>query len=165
MTSAAAPTQTSTDRIERTLVIKAPRERVWNMISNAEAFGRWFGCDLKGQTFTPGQVTRGPITIEGYTHVMFEVKVERMEPQTVLAWRWHPYAVDPKVDYSGEEPTLVTWTLKDAPGNATLVHIVESGFDKVPPHRRMEAFRMNSGGWDGQLDNIRTHAEDTNYQP
>jgi hypothetical protein len=67
--------------------------------------------------------------------------------------------VDPKGDYSGEEPTLVTWTLLDAPNNATLVKTVESGFDKVPPHRRLEAFRMNSGGWDGQLDNIRRHAE------
>jgi uncharacterized protein YndB with AHSA1/START domain len=104
-------------------------------------------------------VARGPITIEGFTHVMFDVMVERVEPQGVLSWRWHPYAVDPKVDYSGEEPTLVTWTLQDAPNNATLVKTVESGFDKVPPHRRLEAFRMNSGGWDAQLDNIRRHAE------
>lgn len=150
----------ATDRIERSIVVQAPRERVWQMLSNAETFGRWFGADLKGQTFTPGKVTRGPITIKGYTHVMFDVKVERVEPQSVLAWRWHPYAVDPKVDYSAEEPTLVTWTLQDAPNGATLVKTVESGFDKVPPHRRLEAFRMNSGGWDGQLDNIRRHAEE-----
>jgi uncharacterized protein YndB with AHSA1/START domain len=149
------------DRIERSIVIQAPRARVWHLLSNAEAFGRWFGADLAGQTFTTGQVTRGPITIEGFTHIMFEVKVERMQPQEVVAWRWHPYPVDPQVDYSQEEPTLVTWTLQDAPGNATLVRTVESGFDKVPPHRRMEAFRMNSGGWDSQLQNIRRHAEAT----
>jgi uncharacterized protein YndB with AHSA1/START domain len=90
------------------------------------------------------------------------VKVERVEPPSVLAWRWHPYAVDPAVDYSREEPTLVTWTLQDAPDNATLVKTVESGFDKVPPNRRMEAFRMNSGGWDAQLKNIRLRAEQEN---
>lgn len=152
-------TAQATDRIERTIVVNAPRARVWQLLSNAESFGRWFGADLKGQTFTPGQVTRGPITIPGFEHVMFDVKVERLEPQTVFAWRWHPYAIDPKVDYSQEERTLVTWTLQDAPNNATLVKTVESGFDKVPPHRRMEAFRMNSGGWDAQLENIRRHAE------
>jgi len=158
MSTTAEITQAS-DRIERSILIQAPRAKVWKLISDAESFGRWFGADLTGQSFTPGKVARGPITIEGFTHVMFDVKVERVEPQTVLSWRWHPYAVDPKVDYSGEEPTLVTWTLLDAPDNATLVKTVESGFDKVPPHRRLEAFRMNSGGWDGQLDNIRRHAE------
>jgi uncharacterized protein YndB with AHSA1/START domain len=156
----AAPTVT--DRIERSILVNAPRERVWQLLSNAESFGRWFGANLDGQTFTPGQVTRGPITIDGFTHVLFEVMVERVEPPSVLAWRWHPYAVDPEVDYSQEEPTLVTWTLEDAPGNATRVKTVESGFDKVPPQRRFEAFRMNSGGWDAQLKNIRLRAEQEN---
>ncbi|MDH6591281.1 uncharacterized protein YndB with AHSA1/START domain [Variovorax sp. TBS-050B] len=149
----------SADRIERSILIQAPRAKVWQLLSDAERFGRWFGADLQGQRFAPGEVARGPITIEGFTHVMFEVKVERVEPQSLLSWRWHPYAVDPKVDYSAEEPTLVTWTLHDAPGNATLVKTVESGFDKVPPHRRLEAFRMNTGGWEGQLENVRRHAE------
>jgi uncharacterized protein YndB with AHSA1/START domain len=157
--SASTASPPVTDRIERTIVINAPRERVWKLLSDAESFGRWFGANLEGQTFTPGQVTRGPITIEGYTHIMFDVTVERVEPPSVLAWRWHPYAVDPKVDYSAEEPTLVTWTLQEAPNQTTLVKTVESGFDKVPPHRRMEALRMNSGGWDAQLQNIRRRAE------
>ncbi|WP_332812955.1 SRPBCC family protein [Ramlibacter sp.] len=149
----------SSDRIERSILIDAPRARVWRLLSDAEAFGRWFGADLRGQAFAAGQVARGPITIEGYTHILFEVRVERVQPQELLAWRWHPYAVDPQVDYSGEEPTLVTWTLHDAPNGATLVKTVESGFDKVPPQRRLEAFRMNSRGWDAQLQNIRRHAE------
>jgi uncharacterized protein YndB with AHSA1/START domain len=80
-----------------------------------------------------------------------------MEPENVFAYRWHPYAVDPKADYSQEEPTLVTFTLEDAPGGGTLLKVVESGFDKVPPGRRMEAFRMNSRGWEGQMDNIVRH--------
>jgi uncharacterized protein YndB with AHSA1/START domain len=150
-------TATNTDRIERSVVISAPRERVWRALSNAEEFGAWFGARLQGQTFAPGKRARGQITYPGYEHVYFDVVIDRVEPQDLLSYRWHPYAVDPAVDYSKEEPTLVTFTLKDAPGNGTLLTVVESGFDKVPPHRRAEAFRMNSGGWDGQMANIVRH--------
>ena len=144
----------STDRIERKVTIDAPRERVWRALANAETFGEWFGANLKGQTFKPGERARGQITIKGYEHVWFDVVVERIVPPTMLSYRWHPYAIDPAVDYSKEEPTLVTFTLSDAPGNGTLLTVVESGFDKVPPHRRLEAFRMNSAGWEGQLRKI-----------
>jgi uncharacterized protein YndB with AHSA1/START domain len=147
-----------TDRIERSILIDAPRERVWRALSNAEEFGTWFGANLKGQAFAAGQRARGNITYPGYEHIFFDVLVERVEPQQVLAFRWHPYAVDPAVDYSQEEPTLVTFTLEDAPDNGTVLKVVESGFDKVPPHRRLEAFRMNSGGWDAQMENIKRHA-------
>ena len=148
----------STDRIERSIQINAPRSRVWRALANAEEFGSWFGANLKGQTMAPGRRVQGAITIKGYEHVMFDVMVERVEPETLLAFRWHPYAVDPAIDYSKEERTLVTFMLADA-GSGTLLKTVESGFDKVPPSRRMEAFRMNSGGWDGQLKNIRGFAE------
>jgi uncharacterized protein YndB with AHSA1/START domain len=146
-----------TDRIERSVIVKAPRDRVWRAISNAEEFGTWFGVNLKGQTFSPGQLVRGPITIAGYEHVIWEVRIERIEPPNLLSYRWHPYAIDPKVDYTKEEPTLVTFTLTDASGNATLLTLVESGFDKVPPERRQEAFRMNSRGWSAQMDNVARH--------
>ena len=151
-------TTSETDRIERSVVVQASRERVWRALSNAEEFGAWFGANLKGQTFTPGKRTRGQITIPGYTHVVFDVVIDRVEPQTLLSYRWHPYAVDPKVDYDAEEPTLVTFTLKDAPGGATVLTVVESGFDRVPPHRRLEALRMNTGGWEAQLQNVARHA-------
>jgi uncharacterized protein YndB with AHSA1/START domain len=147
-----------TDRIERSILIDAPRERVWRALSNAEEFGTWFGANLKGQAFAAGQRARGNITYPGYEHIFFDVLVERVEPRELLAFRWHPYAVDPAVDYSQEEPTLVTFTLEDAPDNGTVLKVVESGFDKVPPHRRLEAFRMNSGGWDAQMENIKRHA-------
>jgi uncharacterized protein YndB with AHSA1/START domain len=151
------PTATETDRIERSIQINAPRSRVWRALSNAEEFGNWFGANLKGQAFAPGQRVQGPITIEGYKHVMFDVIVERVEPEKLLTYRWHPYAVDPKIDYTKEQRTLVTFTLKDA-ADGTLLTVVESGFDNVPPERRMEAIRMNSGGWEGQLRNIQRHA-------
>jgi len=148
----------TSDRIERSVVIDAPRSRVWRALTEPDEFGRWFGVNLTGQTFAPGQRTRGPITHEGYTHIMFDVLVDRMEPQRSISWRWHPHPADPKVDYDAEEPTRVTFSLEDAPGGGTLLRVVESGFDKLPPHRRMEAFRMNSGGWDFQMERIRAHA-------
>lgn len=149
-------TTTDTDRIERSIVINAPRERVWRALTNAEEFGTWFGANLKGQTFAPGKRARGQITsaVCGHENVFFDVVMDRIEPQDLLSFRWHPFAIDPAIDYAQEEPTLVTFTLGDAPGNGTLLKVVESGFDKVPPHRRMEAFRMNSGGWEAQLANI-----------
>ncbi|MDQ6924040.1 MAG: SRPBCC family protein [Pseudomonadota bacterium] len=150
-------TVSDTDRIERSVVINAQRERVWRALSNAEQFGTWFGANLKGQTFAPGQRARGPITIPGYEHIHFDVVIERIEPQDLLSYRWHPYAVDPAVDYTKEQPTLVTFTLKDMPGKSTLLTVVESGFDNVPPHRRLKAFRMNSRGWEGQMNNIARH--------
>jgi len=147
----------SSNRIERSVVIQAPRERVWRALSDAEAFGTWFGADLKRQRFEAGRRTRGRITIAGYTHVWFDVVIDRIEPQSLLSYRWHPYAVDPAIDYGQETPTLVTFTLQDAPGRATRLTVVESGFDKVPPQRRLEAFRMNDQGWDAQIRNIVRH--------
>ena len=150
-------TASDTDRIERSVLIDVPRERVWRALSNAEEFGTWFGADLKGQTFAAGKRARGRVTFPGYEHVWFDIVVERVEPSSLLSYRWHPYAVDPAVDYSTEPPTLVTFTLNDAPNGATRLTVVESGFDKVPAHRRREAFRMNTEGWDGQIENIVHH--------
>jgi len=150
-------TTADTDRIERSIVINAPRDRVWHALSNAEDFGKWFGANLQGQTFAAGQRTRGQITISGYEHIWFDVVVERIEPKDLLSYRWHPYAIDPAIDYEQEPPTLVTFLLKDAPGNGTLLTVVETGFDKLPPQRRLEAFRMNGSGWTAQLNNIARH--------
>ncbi len=148
---------TETDRIERSIVINAPRARVWRALTNAEEFGSWFGVDLKGKTFAPEQRVQGPITIEGYEHIVFDVIVERVEPERLFSYRWHPFPIDPNIDYEKEQRTVVTFTLDDA-GDGTLLTVVESGFDKVPPERRFEAFRMNSLGWEGQMDNIQRHA-------
>ena len=149
--------ESNSDRIERSVLVDAPRERVWRALSNAEDFGAWFGADLKGRAFAPGQPTRGRITYPGHEHVWFDIVIDRIQPQALLSYRWHPYAIDPAVDYAAEEPTLVTFTLEDAPGNGTLLKVVESGFDRVPPQRRAEAFRMNSRGWDSQMKNIVRH--------
>lgn len=146
-----------TNCIERSIVINAPRDRVWRALSNSDEFSAWFGVDLKGQAFVAGQRARGQITHCGYEHVWFDVVFERIEPQNLLSYRWHPFAVDPTQDYTKEQPTLVTFTLKDIPDNGTLLTVLESGFDNVPPHRRLEAFRMNDHGWEAQINNIARH--------
>ncbi|PYQ24314.1 MAG: vanillate O-demethylase oxidoreductase VanB [Acidobacteria bacterium] len=147
---------TSTDRIEKKIVLRAPRARVWRALADAEQFGAWFGADLKGASFRPGSRVRGRITAPGYEHLSLEVVVERMEPERRLSWRWHPYAVDPKVDYSSEPTTLVEFELQDAP-EGTLLTVVESGFDRIPAARRAEAWRMNDQGWSAQMQNIERH--------
>jgi len=131
----------NTDRIEKKVTLRAPRSRVWRAIASAEEFGAWFGVKLEG-AFAAGGKTRGKITSPGYEHLTLEVLVERIDPERYLAFRWHPYAIDPKVDYSSEPTTLVEFSLEEKDG-ATELTIVESGFDRVPLARRGEAFRMN----------------------
>ena len=146
-----------TDRVERSILINGSRERVWHALTNAEQFGVWFGADLSGQQFLPGQRTRGKMTQPGCADIYFDAVIARIEPQTVFSLHWHPYAVRPGVDYSGEQATLVTFTLKDAPGNGILLTVVESGFDRVPAERRAEAFQMHQQGWEIQLNNLANH--------
>jgi len=152
-------TTTSTDRIEKTVTLTAPRARVWHAIADARQFGEWFHVRLDGE-FAVGATIRGHITYPGYEYITMEVVVERMEPERFFSYRWHPYAIDPKVDYSPEPMTLVEFTLEDAPGGTRLT-IVESGFDRVPLARRAEAFRMNSDGWSEQMQNIERYVTRT----
>jgi uncharacterized protein YndB with AHSA1/START domain len=139
----------STDRIEKRVVLRAPRSRVWRAISNSEEFGTWFRITLDG-VFAEGRTVRG-----SHEHFKVEMLVERIEPERYFSYRWHPYPNDPAVDYSAEPTTLVEFTLEDAEGGGgTALTIVESGFDRIPLARRAEAFRMNDAGWDGQIKNL-----------
>src|SRR5215813_3922283 len=134
-----------TDRIERQVVIRAPRSRVWRALTDPKEFGAWFGVRVDG-VFAPGARVRGRITHEGYEHLTWDITIDRMEPERVFSWRWHPYAVEPGIDYSAERPTLVVFELADVEGGTRLT-VVESGFDDVPLARRAQAYRMNSEGW------------------
>jgi uncharacterized protein YndB with AHSA1/START domain len=145
----------STDRIEKTIVLNAPRSRVWRALANAGEFGAWFGASLEG-AFAPGARVKGQITIPGYEHVSMDLAIERVEPEKLLSFRWHPYAIEPGVDYSSEPPTLVEFHLEEVAGG-TQVTVVESGFDRIPLARRAEAFRMNEDGWGQQLESIARH--------
>lgn len=145
-----------TDRIERQILLKAPRSCVWRALSNAEEFDAWFGVALTGGAFTAGQRVQGHITYPGFEHVVFDVLIGRVEAEKCLSWRWHPAAIDRAIDYSQESTTLVLFELKEVEGD-TLLGVVECGFDNVPPQRRADAFRMNSGGWEEQMKNIEAH--------
>jgi uncharacterized protein YndB with AHSA1/START domain len=144
------------DRIDKDIVLRAPLDRVWRAISSAREFGAWFGVDVSDGEFAPGARVRGRVTHPGYEHLVWDVVVERMEPPHVLAWRWHPDAVDADKDYSSEPMTLVTFELREAAGG-TQLHISESGFDRLPADRRDRAYRGNEEGWSGQLRAIEQH--------
>ena len=146
----------STDRIEKQIVMKAPRARVWRALADAGEFGRWFGCAFEG-AFVPGATVKGKIAMGGkYDGVPIEIVIDRVEPETLFSYRWHPAAIDANVDYGGEPMTLVEMRLDDAPGGTRLT-IVESGFDRIPIARRAEALRMNTGGWAMQAERIAAH--------
>ncbi len=142
----------STDRIEKTIVLRAPRSRVWRALASADEFGAWFGVALEG-SFAPGARLTGRITTPGYEHVTTEIRVEQVEPEQLLSYRWHPHAVEPGVDYASEPATLVEFHLADVAGGTQLT-VVESGFDRLPLARRAAAFRRNDHGWDEQITNI-----------
>ena len=146
------PTGTSTDRIEKLVNLDAPRSRVWRALTDVKQFNAWFGSALTG-VFTPGAEVSGKLTFKGYEHVTMTVWIETMEPERLFSFRWHPYAIEPGVDYSAEPTTLVSFALEDAP-DGTRLTIVESGFDAIPASRRATAFSMNSAGWDGQAKNL-----------
>ncbi len=145
------------DRIEKSIDLKAPQARVWKALTDHREFGTWFGVRLDGP-FKPGQPSTGQITIKGFDHVRWSAVVQKIEPERYFSYTWHPYAIDPKVDYSGEPSTLVEFFLEKS-AKGTLVRVVESGFEKLPPERRDISFRMNDGGWAAQLGNIAKHVE------
>jgi uncharacterized protein YndB with AHSA1/START domain len=148
-----------TDRIEKSVELKASLSRVWRALTDHREFGAWFRVQLD-TPFAPGKTVRGQITHPGYEHMKWEMVVQKMEPERLFSFTWHPYAVDPDQDYSSEVPTLVEFTLEKS-ATGTLLRVVESGFDKLPDKRRLEAFRMNETGWSEQMKNFARHVDQT----
>lgn len=151
--------KSSTDRIEKQIEINVPIQRVWKALTDYREFGERFRVKLE-QPFVVGKASSGRITYPGYEHVTMRIIIHRMDAPHHFAYRWHPYAVDPAVDYSVETPTLVEFELTPT-AKGTLLRVTESGFDSIPIGRRDEAFRMNNGGWEEQLRNIQTYAHAT----
>jgi uncharacterized protein YndB with AHSA1/START domain len=143
------------NRIEKHIEIKAPVSRVWRALTDYREFGEWFRVKLESP-FVPGQLSQGYITYPGYEHLKLEAIVQKLEPEQLFSFTWHPYAIDPKIDYSHEPPTLVEFKLEKI-ATGTLLTVTESGFEKLPADRRLEAFRMNDGGWAQQVKNIESH--------
>jgi uncharacterized protein YndB with AHSA1/START domain len=159
---------TATDRIEKTIVLRAPRHRVWRALADAKEFGSWFGMKLDGP-FTPGACLRGEIVPtkvdaevakaqQEHAGKPFEITVEQMEPERLFSFRWHPFAVEPGVDYSAEPTTLIVFTLEEV-ADGTRLTVTESGFDRIPLARRAQAFQANEQGWGHVLKLIETHLD------
>lgn len=146
--------------IEKRIELKAPVSRVWRALTNYREFGQWFRVALDGP-FVPGQTARGNITWPGYEHLVWQAVIQKMEPERLFSFTWHPYAVDPGNDYSKETQTLVEFRLEPT-GTGTLLTVTESGFENVPAGRRAEAFRMNEGGWTQQMKNIEAYIAQSN---
>src|SRR5262245_18562693 len=150
-----------TDRIEKKVVLRAPRDRVWNAIADAKQFGTWFGVELDG-SFVAGTKLNARIrptkvdaetakTQQKFDGMAFAITVERVDAMRELAFRWHPFAIEPNVDYSSEPTTLVQFVLDEVAGGTQLT-ITESGFDRLPPERRAKAFEANDSGWQKQTE-------------
>jgi len=173
-----SPTRQVTDRIEKRVILRAPLARVWKAIGDSGEFGRWFGAKLDGP-FVPGARLRGTFAEQPPADVVIEFQkklglqpsaiklpapnevfctVERVEPNRLLSFRWIPYGIDAEIDPANEPTTLVELRLEETAGG-TLLTIVESGFDKVPAHRRARAFLMNDEGWTQQANNLQKHVE------
>lgn len=154
----------STDRIEKKILLHAPRDRVWRALTDADEFGSWFGMKFES-SFTPGGRVRATIVgtavdasvaaaqkqWEGFT---FEIAIDRIEPQRLFSFRWHPG--EPGIDYSKEPATLVAFTLDETP-EGVLLTVTESGFDQIPLERRAKAFSQNEQGWTMVLTLIEKH--------
>jgi uncharacterized protein YndB with AHSA1/START domain len=144
-----------TKKIEKQIELKAPVSRVWRALTDHQEFGEWFRVKLEGP-FVPGKVSLGHMTYPGYEHVRWESVIQKVEPEHYFSFTWHPYAVDPKIDYSAETPTLVEFKLLESAGG-TLLTVIESGFDRIPFSRQLEAIRKNTNGWDVQMRNIEAY--------
>jgi uncharacterized protein YndB with AHSA1/START domain len=149
----------TTDRIHKEVLLRAPRARVWQALSDMREFGAWFGIDLPDGSFRQGAQVAGQVTHPGYTHLTLRLSVEQVEPERLLSFRWHPDALEPNVDYDQEPTTLVAFELQGVP-DGILLTIDESGFDQLPAHRRADAYRGNESGWAEQMVNIARHIGD-----
>ena len=147
----------STDRIQKKVHLRAPRNRVWKAISDSKQFGSWFGMKVEGP-FTANTTVKAtivPTTVDpevakeqkAFEGMPFELYIERVEPERLFTFRWHPGAMQPKPE---DPTTLVCFELEDA-ADGILLTVTESGFDRIPLARRAKAFAENEGGWAAQM--------------
>lgn len=146
----------SSDRIEKKILLRAPWKRIWSALTDSAQFGDWFGVQFNGP-FLPGATMRGVLvgtTVnpevakaqKKHEGLPFEIKIERMDPERLFSFRWHPFAIERDVDYSAEPTTLIEFVLEETP-DGILLTVTESGFDGIPLARRAKAFEANEGGW------------------
>lgn len=141
--------------IMNSVLLNAPISNVWNALIEYGKFGEWFGVKLEGP-FVVGQLSQGKIIYPGYEHVSWEAVIQEIKPECLFSFTWHPYAIDPAIDYSKEIPTLVEFKLEEF-SEGTLVSVFETGFEKIPSYRQDDAYQMNLVGWAEQMKNIKKY--------
>lgn len=147
------------DRIEKRIILRAPRSRVWRALTDARELGTWFGIALDGRVaFAPGVRVQGQITSKGYEHLVWDVTIECMEPEHLFSWRGHAHPLEPGPDASDEPTTLVVFEFEEI-AKGTLLRITESGFDRIPLARRAAMYRGNGAGWEVQMKAIARHVD------
>jgi uncharacterized protein YndB with AHSA1/START domain len=145
-----------TDRIEKKFLLRVPLKRVWTALSDSAEFGTWFGMKFN-DPFVPGALMHGTIVPtkvnadvakaqKEYEGMPVEITIEKMEPERLFSFRWHPYAIERDVDYSAEPTTLIEFVLQEMKDGVMLT-VTESGFDQIPLSRRVKAFTANEQGW------------------
>lgn len=158
------------DQIQKKVLLHASRARVWRALTNAEEFGKWFGVKFEGP-FTAGKPVRGviaPTTVDAevakaqqpYAGMPFEINIDRIDPEQLFSFRWHPFAIEQDVDYSSEPTTLIAFTLEEVADGVVLT-VTESGFNQIPLARRAKAFEMNEQGWGMQMKLIEKYLAQT----
>lgn len=145
------------NRIEKHIELHAAPSQVWSALTDYRKFGEWFRVKWENP-FVVGQTVRGQLTYPGYEQHTVEITIQKIDPESIFSFTWHPYALDINRDYSSETPTLVEFRL-EANGQGARLLLIESGFDKIPEDRRSETFRMNSHGWTEQMQNIKHYVE------
>ena len=145
------------DKVEKSIELNAPIERVWRALTDHDEFGAWFRVRIDGP-FVAGQPATGNITYPGYEHLQWTVDIKEMTAPSLFSSTWHPFAIDPDVDYSSETPTLVEFRLEPIDAGTRLT-VTESGFSSLPPHRYSDALRSNTGGWEEQMKNVKAYVE------
>src|ERR1700722_2943357 len=154
----------NTDRIEKRAVLRAPLDRVWRAISDAEEFGRWFGGPFVAGAAVGAAIVGTTVDDEvakrqePHAGAKSTWQIVAIEPRRRFAYRWHPFAIDPNVDYDREPTTLVEFSLSETP-DGVLLTIAESGFDAIPEARRSASFEANAEGWAIQADLVRRYTE------
>lgn len=141
------------DCIEKETEISAPVARVWRALTDHSEFGAWFGVKLEAP-FRAGEESAGQVTNPGYEHIPWRAVIQQIDPEQYFAFTWHPYAIDPKMDYSKEVPTLVEFRVQPTASGGTRLDLSECGFNDLPPNRYKEAIENHEKGWAQQMKNI-----------
>ena len=148
------------DRIDRTIEVNAPPDRVWRVLTTAKDLSTWFKVDIEGEIAAGAEVwmiSKYP----GYEGKRFLVRVTEMTPPRRFAWQWHPGAVDDDIDYTREAWTTVTFILEPS-GAGTRLSVSETGFNDVSLARRAKVFKDNTQGWAEVIVWIQQYAEAKN---